>query len=163
MAIILVSSGKAQAVVSDEDFAALNAFTWHLVGGRLKRFYAGRRDADGKTIYMHRVVLNAPDGVQVDHINNDRLDNRRENLRLCNQSQNNANSSRRRTSTNTYRGVYWDRYNRSWRAWINVGGKGRSLGYFKNEIDAAIAYNKAALDAFGEFAVPNQIESEGRK
>lgn len=107
-----------------------------------------------KTIYMHRLVNHTPEDLLTDHINGDRLDNRRENLRTATYSQNNANSRPRRRR-GRYRGVYWHNPTGKWVAQISVDGRLRHLGLFASELSAARAYDQAAQEFFGPYACPN--------
>ena len=113
---------------------------------------------------MHNHILQAPLGLEVDHIDGNGLNNRRENLRLASHSQNLANQKRSRIGCSSkYRGVSWFKRTGIWIAQITVRYHHRGLGYFKDEKDAARAYDKAALEAFGEFAVlnfPNKSSNE---
>ena len=117
---------------------------------------------NGKLIWMHRVILarilrrELRPGEYVDHINGDKTDNRRENLRLATSSQNCANRGKREgTYSSEYKGVYWHKPTKNWRARIMVDGKPIHLGYFIDEMDAASAYDEAAMKYFGEFASLN--------
>lgn len=91
----------------------------------------------------------------VDHINRVKSDNRWFNLRIANRSQNNGNEGLRTTNTSGRKGVVWDKDRRKWRAQIGVGGKVRNLGRFDKIEDAAAAYDKAAMEGYGEYAVTN--------
>lgn len=154
---IILSNG-AIALVDDEDYERVAALRWsQLPHGYAKSHLVSRVDGRrvDKGIYMHRLVLDAKPGQQVDHINHDRLDNRRCNLRFCNFSQNQANRSpqwpHRRSSK--YKGV--SRAPRAWIAGISAGGHTRHIGSFLSEEDAARAYDAAAREAYGEYAVLN--------
>jgi hypothetical protein len=100
---------------------------------------------------MHRLIMNAPIGYDVDHINHNGLDNRRCNLRVCTRTQNQANSKPRKKSSK-YKGVSWSNSENKWRAFIRINGKGKTIGRFDSELDAAEAYNNEAKKCFGEFA-----------
>jgi hypothetical protein len=143
-----------RAIVDDEDFYFINQYKWHFNGR-----YAVRNNPPrgSKLIRMHRIIADAPDGVEVDHINGDRLDNRKSNLRLCNHSENGKNISISKINTSGYKGV--SKNGNCWRARIRVDGKLISLGYFREKTDAAMAYNHAAKKYFGEFAKLNEIEN----
>lgn len=108
---------------------------------------------------MHRLILDAPAGRDVDHANMNGLDNRRVNLRLASHSQNAANQRKCRKKTlSRYKGIYYyRRRKRPWCAQIKVRGRNKHLGYFETEEEAALAYNRAALEHFGKFARLNQI------
>jgi hypothetical protein len=117
-------------------------------------FYAKRtEDINGKpvTIYMHREILGTPKGTGIDHKDHDGLNNLEENIRECNQSQNNMN--KRPYGKSKYLGVYFDRQYII--AAIRLKGKKIHIGVFKTEEEAARAYDKKAKELFGEFANPN--------
>jgi hypothetical protein len=107
---------------------------------------------------MHRLILGltSDDPLEVDHINGDRLDNRRSNLRVANQSQNLANQRKTRGASR-YKGVDWHERHQLWRARIQKDGKRRLLGWFASEDEAGVAYNEAAVRLFGEYARLNVI------
>ena len=108
---------------------------------------------------MHRFLLNAPDGVMVDHVNGNKLDNRRENLRLCTNSQNQANRKISRGKS-SFKGVTWQRRSNGsgfWKAQIIVRGEVIYLGAHVTDLEAAKAYNDAAIEHFGEFAALNDL------
>lgn len=108
-----------------------------------------------RTVYMHRQIADAPAQLQIDHINHDKLDNRRANLRLCSSSENARNVSSRRGATSAYLGVSWHKASRKWLSQIHINKLCVYLGTFESEMDAALAYDRAALKHFGEFANPN--------
>ena len=146
----------AVAIVDDEDYEELNSHKWYLNS----EGYA-IRDSWGKgkktAIRMHRQIANTPKDMDTDHINNNRLDNRKSNLRICTRAQNIRNSSLRADNACGYKGVSLHKFSGLYHARINVEKKVISLGYFKNPKEAAIAYNKAALEYFGEFSNINKV------
>ncbi|MDR4987189.1 AP2 domain-containing protein [Bacillus cereus] len=145
------------ALVSDEDFEELSKYKWHR---RSSDGYAARTIYEnGKftTVRMHREIIKAPPGLVVDHINRDRLDNRRENLRIATRSQNTANSIAPSTNKSGYKGVQYRKEQKRWRAVIRVNGKHISLGQYGTAEEAAQAYNEAAVKYFGEYARINVI------
>jgi hypothetical protein len=107
---------------------------------------------------MHRQLCEAGPRQLVDHINRDTLDNRRENLRIANKSENAINSRKRPSVYSQYRGVSWCKKMRRWIATIRRDGTTKHLGLFLTDHDAARAYNAAALSLHGAFAVFNSIE-----
>lgn len=112
----------------------------------------------GSPYLAHRIVYYMIKGKQpsiLDHINGDRSDNRIENLRPATQSQNLANAKKYKKSSSSYKGVAWHNRDKKWCANIKIEDKLKHLGYFTDEIEAAKAYDKAALELFGEFARPN--------
>jgi hypothetical protein len=139
------------AIVDDADYEILSRHRW-CVPPAGKRPYALRTVGDtGRRLAMHRVILNAPDGLQVDHINGDGLDNRRSNLRLATNAQNLQNQKRRSTNTSGYKGVSLYRDGR-WSARIRANGRRVFLGYFATPELAHAAYCAAAEKYHGEFA-----------
>ena len=143
----------AVSIVDDDLYEVLSSYHWSFSGGGSHGGYAYAKG--GK--YMHRLVIGATKDQIVDHKNGNTLDNRRENLRVCTQQENRRNSRKMKTAASPYKGVMRVKNREAWRAIIKVGGKPTYLGYFKQEVDAARAYNEAAKKFFGEFAVLNEI------
>lgn len=143
-------------IVDDEDFEHLNQWKWFAFKDH-NSFYAHRRDGNS-IVRMHRFLLSPKKDEVVDHINRNGLDNRRENLRLCSHSENVRNSAKHIKSTSKFKGVYLPSGRDKWRAVIRINGKKKSLGTFASELEAAIAYNNAALKYFGKFAYLNPLD-----
>lgn len=156
MAYIQLTQGK-RAIVDEEDFEKLSQYSWvyHSKGyaHTTVRLKSGRRT----TVKMHRMILNAPKGIQVDHENLDGLDNRKSNLRLATQSQNMMNRKVQKNNKSGYKGVNFRGF--TYRARIQVEGKLIRLGNFKTAVEAARAYDTKAKESFGEFANLNFKES----
>lgn len=142
-------------LIDAADSARLGEIPWRLSS----HGYAVRSEVvDGakKTCYLHRLIADTPPGAVTDHINGDRLDNRRMNLRIVSIAQNNANS-RNRTRRSGYRGVYAHKPTGRWVAQISVHGRLTHLGLFDDPADAARAYDRAALAQWGPWARTNGI------
>lgn len=150
-------------ILDDED-SDLAALSWYAHRGKDKNFYAAHREGSGarERVWAHDLVMERinghvplEDGFLVDHINRDKLDCRRDNLRIANRSENAANKSKAKNSkaTSKYKGV--SKFRNKWKASITVNRKSIYLGTFDNETDAAYAYDAAAKEYFGEFAVLN--------
>jgi hypothetical protein len=117
---------------------------------------------NGKKHYVHRLIYLWHTGLLpelVDHVNGTSHDNRIENLRAATRSQNKRNSVKHKSLTSRWKGVCWITRNKKWQATIRKNGKYIYIGLFASEIDAALAYNKAATELFGEFANLNVLET----
>lgn len=149
--------GGQAVLVDDEDFERVSALRWRLVNGYPART-EGSRHAGIRLIYLHRWLLDAPIGVDVDHANRNRLDARRSvNLRLCDRTQNNGNSAKtqKRLTSSRFKGVCFNKQTGSWKASISISDRSRHLGLFESEVEAAMAYDEAARRHFGGFALTN--------
>lgn len=149
------------AVVDDED-VHLAQFRWYAQPVR-RTIYARRDDwawRDGRPVrlrahFLHRDVLAAVKGSEVDHINGDGLDCRRSNLRLASRAQNARNRRTSTTNKSGFKGVSWQAKRGKWQAMICVNNRNRFLGRFSDPVAAAEAYDAAARKHFGEFAALN--------
>ncbi len=142
------------AKVDPEDFVWLSQFRWSAKIGP-HAIYAVRtiqEHGKSKRIYMHRQIMNTPDGLLCDHINHDGLDDRKANLRNCTFSQNNANRRCSPHATSPYLGVSWDRRRCKWATAIKKNGISRNLGLYDSELEAARAYDAAARALHGIYA-----------
>jgi hypothetical protein len=157
-------AGPKYAKVDPADYDRLRAYEWLARKGK-NSFYARRHAPGGKgkkgtLIYMHQHVIQVPEGMVVDHINHDGMDNRSANLRPATYSQNLCHRKKRSGQTHSkYKGVHWHKLNNKWVARITLHKKTMHLGYFRSQIDAARAYDRAALKYHGEFACLNLPQS----
>jgi len=150
------------AIVDDDIFEGLSACKWHVKRGP-NTFYAGcimNRRPDGATTLMHRLIMNAQKGQQVDHIDGNGLNNIKSNLRFCTSTQNKQNGRSYKNSTSKYKGVSWHRSGQKWQARIRLNGKQVYIGVFNDEAEAARAYDCKAEKLFGEFARLNFKKGE---
>lgn len=141
--------------VDDEDFEIVNLFRWHLNGG-----YARHNERiNGKYyyIFMHHLIKNTPNGMRIDHINRNKFDNRKCNLRFCTHAQNQYNTSHRKQSKSQYKGVSWSQKDKKWTVNISKNGERKHIGLFHQKEAAAQAYNFVAKELFGKFAYLNPI------
>lgn len=151
-----LSKGK-YAIVDADDFEWLNQWKWTCFSNT--RYAARRFQKNNKAtyVYMHRLIMNVSNNNQVDHINGDGLDNRRCNLRIVTIAQNHYNHKLLSNNKSGFNGVSWDKRLNKWVTCISVNNKTIHLGQYNNKIEAALAYNKAAKEYFGEYARLNQI------
>jgi len=148
---IKLAKGKF-ALVDDEDYDWLNQWKWYAnkIGHTYYVYHAQRIGKKILKYAIHRIIMRPPFNMQVDHIDHNGLNNQKSNLRICNSAQNQMNQLKK----NKYKGVYIEkRCNKNLiRACIKINYTLRYLGYFKTEKEAAMAYNEAAKNLFGEFA-----------
>ena len=150
------------ALIDESDLPLIEKHKWHVNKSPYNIHAATnikQENKQWKLFKMHRFILNAPKEMQVDHINHDGLDNRRENLRLCTPSQNSANRRARKNGTSKFRGVSWHKVDRKWMVALAKEGRIEYVGRFENEIEAAKAYNTKAIELHGAFAHLNIIET----
>lgn len=140
------------ALVDADDYEWLSQYRWQATFNGTKWYACTSRK--GKTIWMHRLIMNAPRGKVVDHYDGNGLHNRRASLRICTRQQN-AYNSRHRGGTSQFKGVHFEKATGKWRATIVFKGEHFNLGLYDDEVDAARAYDRKAIELFGEFAYLN--------
>ena len=147
-------------MVDDADFASVSEMSWFAYcPGRPGLFYAAHNVGHGRgnrrLQSMHRFLcgLVPGDGLEVDHEDGDGLNNQRSNLRVCTHQENHRNLPKRSTAcASRFQGVTWVASKKRWRAQLSTDGRNLHLGYFKDEEQAAQAYDRTAREQFGEFA-----------
>ena len=153
------------AKVDPADYKRLRRYEWLARKGR-NSFYARRhvpraKPAKEMLIYMHQQVIRVPQGMVIDHVNHDGMDNRSANLRPATYAQNLYHRKKRLGAKySKYKGICWKKKSRKWVARIGFDKKELHLGYFASEIDAAKAYDRAARKYHGQFASLNFPESD---
>jgi hypothetical protein len=164
---LLTLTNQRVAVIDAVDAERILALglSWYAFRVRRSWYAAAEMGATGnrRRVYLHRLIMDAPIGIEVDHRDGDGLNCRRSNLRLCSHAQNLANQRLSSANKSGYRGVSWDMRDRRWRVAIKKHQVVTTLGGFKDPISAALAYDKAAREMFGEFArlnFPNEGERQ---
>jgi len=152
---IKLSNSDKVVLIDATDYDWLNQYTWHVISNGYAKAWV-----KDDMMFMHRLILGLKrnDGIRTDHINGNKLDNRRSNLRIATRSQNRANTKhykKRSPNASRFKGVRWVKKTSKWRAIIFTNGRAISLGHFHDEEEAARAYDKAAIDTWGEFARTN--------
>jgi hypothetical protein len=137
-------------LVDTEDLPLLCKNTWFAISKPAYAACCYRVNKKNKTFYLHRVLLNAPDNLEVDHINGDTLDNRKVNLRVVPRQQN-AYNTKDRANSSGVRGVTWCKKNKKWKSQIKVLDKNHNLGYFNTIEEARVAYESVRKTLHGEF------------
>jgi len=156
---IKLTQGK-YALVDDADYDRINKYNWYFThyGYAARKTPKAERDKGrASVIYMHREILNAMEGSDVDHVDGNRLNNQSNNLRICSRSENLRNQRKAKNTTSKYKGVCWQERDKKWQVYIYHGKKNHYLGYFDKEEDAAGAYNEEAIKHHGEYAYLNKI------
>lgn len=153
MEIKLYNTDKV-AIIDVEVYDKIKLYNWYLSKAENGYVQAWK---NRKTHLMHRLILKPNKNIHVDHINGNVLDNRKSNLRECTHSQNMSNRKIHKNNKSGYKGVYWSKSHEKWRSQIRKNNKRFFLGYFSDLIEAAKAYNKAAIKYHGEFARLNKI------
>lgn len=164
MKIIII--GTHEILISDKDIDMLQKYRFYIRTNDGNILYA--ITSDRSKIFLHHIIMerminrkiNSKE--QIDHMNHNTLDNRRSNLRLCNNSKNSMNRNKINCKTSSeYKGVYFSKRDKTWYAYIKLNGKKKHLGCYSDEIEAATSYDQAARKYFGEFAALNfLIENE---
>jgi hypothetical protein len=156
------------AVIDDEDADLVAGFKWYPMRAPQveAKFYAAgwKHMPPGRYfVHLHRLIVNAQPGQIVDHVDRNPLNCRRSNLRFVTRAQNRHNSGPHRVrKTSTYKGVYFDRRHRTFRAAITLNGKKYYLGTFATAEEAARVWNKKAREWFGLNTYQNDVPADGK-
>lgn len=147
MAKIDLSCGLT-CLVDDEDLPKVEFLTWYFSTGYVQAMLP---EPDRRSVRIHRVIMDAADGVSIDHINGDTLDNRRVNLRFCTPGENKMNSRKQKNATSRFKGVSLSPGGR-WQVYCGNESTKRYRGTYDDEIEAARVYDRFAIELYGEFA-----------
>ena len=142
----IVTARRQRFVIDLEDVDKVKGKSWHLRDNTSGYVATGHQN-----LSLHRFLLDAPVGTEVDHIDGDPKNNRRANLRLCLRADNSKNQRKRSDNTSGFKGVSWHKQKRRWHAQIKINGKNNHIGYFETTAEASLAYQEAAGFLFGEF------------
>ena len=154
--------GEIIVLIDEDDFEKVSKHKWRVLNDTKRNvlyirtsYWEGEQRKD---LFIHRLIMNTPKGLMTDHINGNPLDNRKSNLRICTNSENQHNSIKHRgNKTSIYKGVSYYKRDKNWECRIIVNKEPVRLGKYKTEDQAALAYNVAALQHFGEFARFNNV------
>lgn len=152
MMTIKLTQGKV-AFIDDCDFQEISAYKWHALTDGYNWYAARKRD--GKQFRMHNQLMVPPVGCFVDHLDGNGLNNQRRNMRVCSHAQNMANTKKKKNNKSGFKGVCWKKKNKKWVSQIK-SGRVIHLGLFTDKIEAAMAYDEAALRIHGPFALTNK-------
>lgn len=169
---IPLTNSPLMAIIDDEDFDLVSKYKWylhkhgHCEGYKVRSKSNSKIGASGRT-KMHRLVMGFPAKKMVDHKDHKKLNNQKYNLRKSTNTQNQRNRLKqkfygKRPVSSKFKGVSWCPDRGLWQVGIGVKNKRISLGRFDDEIEAALAYNAAAIKLFGEFAYLNQIPNPSK-
>lgn len=148
------------ALIDTEDWEKVKDKKW-AVSPQSNTTYCRNSTRGGGTISLHRLIMNAPKDMDVDHIDHNGLNNTKSNLRICTTSENCRNRVRGKISSSKYKGVYFYCPTKKWRSAITIAkGKRIYLGQFLSEESAAIVYNEMAKKYFGEYAIINDVTDQ---
>lgn len=148
---IILTKGKV-ALVDDEDFEYLNHWKWQ--ANKSKNTWYAIKSHGGK---MHQLIINIPNGFEIDHKDRNGLNNQKSNLRIATRAQNNANQILRSDNRSGLKSVCWHKRIKKWQVRLQVNGKRFHLGYFNDKNEAAKIYNTKAKELLGDFVFINQI------
>lgn len=154
---IILTKGQV-VVIDDSDYPLVSQYKWYAMWVKNRYYACGYyRPAKGvyKTRLLHRFLMDAKSGQQIDHVNGNTLDCRRCNLRFATDSENQRNRGKHRDNSSGYKGVDWMPQKQKWRARICVNRNEIHLGLFDSPVDAAKVYDEAALKYHGRFARTN--------
>lgn len=147
----------AKTLIDIDDIEKIKKYKWHAINNRNKNFYVETSNKEISNRLLHRFIMDAPEGMVVDHINRNPLDNRKCNLRICTNTQNMENCDMRKNNTSGCKGVYWAKDKNKWTVQIGLNGKTKYIGRFNNYEDAVKARIEAVEKYYGKFSNDKEI------
>lgn len=138
----LQSEEIGRVIIDKDDIDKVKDFKWHLSHGYARNNEIG---------FLHRLIMNCPQDMVVDHINHNPLDNRKSNLRICTQQENMLNQSVRKDNTSGHKGICWNKEKNKWQSSIYINGKKKHLGYFNTKEEAIKVRQEAEIKYFSEY------------
>jgi hypothetical protein len=145
--ILLINGSEVQ--IDDEDFPEISKYRWRISKSNKTKTYI--KGGPCSAIYMHRFIMQANDGFDVDHIDGDTFNNKRSNLRICIHSDNLCNSRRRSDNKSGHRGIGYDKKGDRWVAETTYRGSRIRIGRYKTKEEAVAKYEEYARELFGVF------------
>ena len=146
---------KFTLLIDLEDLEKVKRYTW-CVTQKKKRLYALCR-TKSQIVYIHQYILNYDNPLTCDHINLNGLDNRKSNLRICTNGENNRNKPLQKNNTSGVTGIYFHKKNKNWIVQINVNGKPKNFGSFLNKEEAIKKREQLKKEYHGEYAFKTEI------
>ena len=141
-----VLHGERGVLIDAEDIDKIKNYRWCLAKNLNGGWYAFTNCEKGKKMYLHRFIMDCPEDKVIDHKNGNTLDNRKRNLKICTQRQNNQNKKMSNNNTSGYRNIYWNKINNTW----DIQIKHKRIGQFKELEDAVKARNKYLVENMAE-------------
>lgn len=151
----LITSNGYVVLIDDKDYSLVSQYKWRGLKGKYTTYAI---TGSSPTVYLHRMLTGAPKGTRVDHEDHNGLNNQRSNLRVCTNSQNQANRRKSLGKSSIYKGVSLVKATGRWEASIECNEKRARIGYFDSELEAAYAYNQAANTLFSDYALVNDLQ-----
>jgi hypothetical protein len=150
--VYILSNKKEKIILDEEDIIRTQSYTWWIDAKGYAVTHVRSDDGSRYPLFMHRLIMDAPTGFDVDHINHCTTDNRKQNLRICTHLQNCSNRKMSINNSSGIKGVGWHKRKGQWQARVMFNGRSVSVGYFNELIDAKRATESKRQEIFGEFS-----------
>lgn len=157
ISMIRLNGGSISVLIDKEDLPLFETRTWFF-NGRYVCSVTRKNEGKRTAILLHRFLTNCPDGMIVDHINRDPLNNTQANLRVCSRRQNARNCViLRKNNTSGYKGICFNKLRKKWQVNLKVNNRQTTIGYFESKEEAAACYDIEAVKHYGEYARLNGV------